>query len=229
MNYAPILGVLFDLDGTLVDSAPDLAGAVNAMRIKRGLNPMPLAQLRPFASHGARGLLGAGFGIDETQSDYIQMRDEFLDYYEVHATDHSVLFDGVDALLSMLDERGIAWGIVTNKHERFTNEVARALGLDVRAKVIVSGDTTANAKPHPEPMLYAAKALNLPTKNLAYVGDDARDIQAAKAAMYGQAIAACYGYGELSEIGGWGADAQINSASELVTLLLRNQGIARRI
>ena len=160
------LGVLFDLDGTLVDSAPDLAGAVNAMRVKRHLPPLPLAQLRPFASHGARGLLGAGFDMNDSHPDYFAMRDEFLEYYERHATEHTRLFEGVDEVLNHLEKNQIAWGIITNKYQRFTTPVVQSLGLDKRAQVIVCGDTTAHAKPHPEPLIYAAKQLNLPAQNL---------------------------------------------------------------
>ena len=210
------LGVLFDLDGTLVDSAPDLAGAVNAMRVKRHLPPLPLAQLRPFASHGARGLLGAGFDMNDSHPDYFAMRDEFLEYYERHATEHTRLFEGVDEVLNHLEKNQIAWGIITNKYQRFTTPVVQSLGLDKRAQVIVCGDTTAHAKPHPEPLIYAAKQLNLPAQNLIYVGDDARDIQAARAAMYGKAIAVRYGYADLNAIDSWGADAQINQVIELI-------------
>ena len=213
------LGVLFDLDGTLIDSAPDLAGAVNAMRIKRQLAALPLHQLRPFASNGARGLLGAGFGIDDTHPDYLAMRDEFLEYYEQHATEHTRLFDGVDSALTCLENNRIAWGIVTNKYQRFTTPVVRALGLDRRARVIVCGDTTAYAKPHSEPLIYAAKCLDIPPHHLIYVGDDERDIQAARAARYGQAIAVRYGYANLQTIESWGADVQINHVTDLIGLL----------
>ncbi|MBS1173912.1 MAG: gph 1 [Burkholderiaceae bacterium] len=157
---------MFDLDGTLIDSAPDLAGALNALRIKRWLPPLPLARLRPFASNSACELLGAGAGIDDTHPDYLVMRDELLECYEQHTTEHICLFDGVDAVLAHLENNHIAWGIVTNKYQRFTTPVVRALGLDQRAQIIVCGDTAAHAKPHPEPLIYTAKYLDIPPCNL---------------------------------------------------------------
>lgn len=210
-------GVLFDLDGTLVDSAPDLAGAVNRMRIRRGLIAMPYESLRPFASHGAAGLLGAGFEIDEYQSGYAAMRDEFLDEYQNHATDQTRLFDGVHLVLDELVLRGLSWGIVTNKHERFTRVVVQALGLQSQAQVIVSGDTTAHAKPHPEPLEYAARSLDIPCARLLYVGDDVRDVEAARAAGFAGAIAARYGYADVNTIQAWDADRQIDDIRELLS------------
>lgn len=219
MKQSPVLGILFDLDGTLIDSAPDLAGAVNAMRIHRHLSPLPLSALRPYASHGAKGLLWAGFNMDEQQPDYLAMRAEFLDYYEHHAAVHTRLFDGVPQLLDALRQRSIPWGIITNKYQRFTTPVVTHFGLDKIAQVIVCGDTTAHSKPHAAPMLYAAEMLNLPPKNLLYVGDDERDIQAARAANYGCAIAAHYGYADLDTINQWQADGEIHNPIDLLAWL----------
>lgn len=211
--------VLFDLDGTLADSAPDLAGAVNALRVQRGLEPLPLAQLRPFASQGARGLIGAGLGITPDDAEFESLRDAFLDYYEAHSCVETRLFDGVEAVLQRLEECGIPWGIITNKHTRFTEPVVKGLGLDTRAAVIVSGDTTAHAKPHPLPLLFAAETLGLPPERLIYVGDDARDIESARAAHYMSAIAAEYGYCQADEVDEWRADAVLNAPAELLNLL----------
>ena len=211
--------VLFDLDGTLIDSAPDLAAAVNYLRLQRGLSELPLAQLRPFASHGARGLIGAGLGVTPEDSDFEELRVAFLNYYEVHSAVHTRLFAGMDAVLDLLERRQIPWGIITNKHERFTQPIIKALGLDERAAVIVCGDTTEYAKPHPAPMLYAAEQLGLLAECLIYVGDDERDIEAARAANYMSALAAAYGYCQSDEVGHWQADAVLIQPIDLLLLL----------
>src|SRR3954470_12672135 len=145
----PIEAVLFDLDGTLADTAGDLAGALNRLRAERGLPPVPVDTLRAHASSGARGLLGAGMGIAPDHPEYVALRDAFLVYYAQGLAVTTHLFDGVDALLQALDARALRWGIVTNKATRFTSRVVDALGLARRAGVVVSGDTTAHAKPHP--------------------------------------------------------------------------------
>lgn len=212
-------GVLFDLDGTLIDSAPDLAGAVNIMRVRRGMSAMDLAQLRPYASQGARGLLGVGLNVNQEDEIYIALRDEFLDCYEANCTVKTTEFEGVGKLLGVLDVARIPWGVVTNKHERFTSLIVKEFGFDKRAAVIVSGDTTAHAKPHPLPMLYAVERMGLVPEAVIYVGDDERDIQAARAAGYMGAIAASYGYCDSSEIIGWNADATVKSPLEILDTL----------
>ena len=174
--------VLFDLDGTLADSAGDLAGAVNRLRAEHGLAPVAVEPMRPHASSGARGLLLAGMGIQADDPRYTELRDAFLVHYEACHAETTRLFDGVTQLLDTLDARGIAWGIVTNKASRFTRLVVTALKLDRRAKSIVSGDTTPRAKPHPEPLLHAARELRVPPERCVYVGDDLRDVQAGIAA-----------------------------------------------
>ena len=219
LNNKIITGILFDLDGTLIDSAPDLGGALNAMRIRRGLAALPLAQLRPFASHGAKGLLWAGFGREDSHPDYLAMRAEFLDHYEQCATDTTQLFDGVPELLDALEQKQMVWGIITNKYQRFTTPVVQALGLDKRAHVIVCGDTTPYSKPHPEPLLYAAHQIACVPEGLVYIGDDQRDIQAARAANYALAIAAGYGYADKIKIPDWQADMCIQSPAELTRWL----------
>lgn len=174
--------VLFDLDGTLADTAGDLAGAVNLMRRERGLDPVPVANVRPYASAGARGLLFAGMGVTTDDPMFASLRDSFLVHYERCLAETTHLFEGVDELLRTLEARGLAWGIVTNKATRFTTPVVAALKLDKRAKAVVSGDTTPHPKPHPEPLLHAARALELPPQRCVYVGDDLRDVQAGIAA-----------------------------------------------
>lgn len=174
--------VLFDLDGTLADTAGDLAGALNRVRGDRGLPPLPVDALRAHASAGARGLLRAGMGLLPDDAGYEAARAAFLAHYAACLAETTRLFDGVDAMLAAIEARGLAWGIVTNKAERYTAPVVVALGLAHRAGTIVSGDTTPHAKPHPAPLLHAASALRLPPSRCAYVGDDLRDIDAGNAA-----------------------------------------------
>lgn len=216
--FRDVAAVLFDLDGTLADSAPDLGSAVNRMRERRGLAPLPLAQLRPFASHGARGLIGAGLGIQPGAPEFEALREEFLATYEADLCRATRLFDEVEALLAGLEARGLAWGIVTNKAARFTDPLVRRLGLAERAGTIVSGDTTAHAKPHPAPLLHAAAALAIAPQRCVYVGDDLRDIQAGRAAAMGT-IAAAWGYCADSDPNGWGADITIATPLALPGLI----------
>lgn len=174
--------VLFDLDGTLADTAGDLAGAVNRVRKDRGLVPVPVATVRRYASSGARGLLFAGMGVTPEDPEFPALRDAFLLHYETCLAETTRLFAGVGKLLDTLEARGLPWGIVTNKAARFTNPVVMALKLHPRAATIVSGDTTPHPKPHPEPLLHAARALEVPPARCVYVGDDLRDVQAGIAA-----------------------------------------------
>jgi phosphoglycolate phosphatase len=189
----PVAAVLFDLDGTLADSAGDLAAAVNRMRVERGLPPVDVDTVRPHASAGARGLLGAGMGVAPTDAEYPALRDTFLAYYAAALDRTTRLFDGIPELLDALDARGLAFGIVTNKATRFTQRVVAALGLDSRAGAIVSGDTTAHPKPHPAPLLHAAALLRVAPEACVYVGDDLRDVTAGNAAGMATIVAE-YGY-----------------------------------
>jgi len=213
--------VLFDLDGTLADSAPDLAAAVNQMRIARGLAATPLERLRPLASAGARGLIGAAFGVGPDDREFAAMREEFLANYEANLRVHTALFPGIDALLDDLDARGVRWGIVTNKVARFTTPLVGLLGLDRRAACVVSGDTTPYSKPHPAPLLHAAEALGVDPQHVVYVGDDLRDIQAGDAAGM-PTIAAAYGYcgNDLPPLS-WNAHYVADTAEALLALLRR--------
>lgn len=211
--------VLFDLDGTVADTAPDLAGAANAMRMARGLPPLPYADLRPMASHGARGLIGRALGRTPAHPDFEDLRHEFLNRYESALCVDSRLFDGIDALLRALEGSGRRWGIVTNKAARFTDPLVRALDLHTRAACIVSGDTTPHAKPHPAPLLHAAALARQAAGHAVYVGDDLRDIEAGRAAGM-STIAAAYGFcGDDRPPHTWGADALIAHPAELRMLL----------
>ncbi len=189
----PIDAVLFDLDGTLADTATDLSGALNRVRAERGLAPVPLAGLRAHASSGARGLLGAGMGITPDAPDYPQLREAFLSHYAACLAETTVLFPGVAELLDTIERRGLRWGIVTNKFARFTGPVVNALALAGRAAIVVSGDTTPHPKPHPAPLLHAATGLKLAPSRCVYVGDDLRDIIAGNAAGMATIVAE-YGY-----------------------------------
>jgi len=215
----PPAAVFFDLDGTLADTARDLAEPVNAMRVERGLAPMPLEALRPFASMGARGLLGAGLGVTPEQDGYERLRIDFLARYERAICVHTRLFEGMDEVVSRLEARGIVWGVVSNKVERYVRPILAALGLLERSATAIGGDTTAHAKPHPEPLYHAARLAGLAPARCVYVGDDRRDVEAGRAAgMW--TVAAAYGYcGDASPPHAWGADHLIDTPLALLALL----------
>ena len=212
-------GVLFDLDGTLVDSAPDLAGAANRLRADHGLEPLPLELLRPMVGSGARGMVGVAFDVAPGEPRFEPLRDAFLAHYEAGLLQSTRPFDGVDQMLSALEAAGIPWGIVTNKAARFTTPIVAGLGLVKRAAVVVCGDTTPHAKPHPEPLWHAARAMGLAPESVVYVGDDLRDAQAARAAGMTM-VAATWGYLGLGEpVHEWGADALAAAPGQLLDWL----------
>jgi len=214
-----IRAVLFDLDGTLADTAPDLARALNALLGERGLPPVPLAHTRPLTSSGARGMIKAGFGLTPESDQYEALKTRFLELYRADVCVETRLFPGMDELLGALEDRGLPWGIVTNKFDRFTVPLVEALGLGTRAACVVSGDTVARAKPHPDPLLHASRLLALEPAACLYVGDDLRDVQAARAAGM-PIIAAGYGYlGNEGDPRDWGADAVIDHPLETLSFL----------
>ncbi|CAM8650553.1 Gph Predicted phosphatases [Comamonadaceae bacterium] len=214
-----VRAVLFDLDGTLIDSAPDLGAAADKMRIDRGLPSLPDAAYRPMAGAGARGMLSVAFGLTPESPEFEAMREEFFVNYERCMTERTYVFEGVHDMLAQLETRGVLWGVVTNKSKRFTEPLAAQMPLFANASVVISGDTTPHAKPHPEPLLEAARRLALEPAQCVYVGDDERDILAARAAgMY--SVAACYGYlGAKSDTAEWGADVEIKSPAQLLQSL----------
>ena len=216
---SPYKGVFFDLDGTLADTAPDLVAAANQLLIARNLLPKPYETLRPCASAGARGLIGGAFGINPEHPDFIPLRDEFFSNYEKALLVNSVIFEGVEHLLDQLDEAKLPWGIVTNKSERFTHPLTDLMGLRQRAVSTVCGDTTPHSKPHPEPILHAARIANIDPSKSVYVGDDIRDIIAGKAAGM-MTIAAAYGYCGCEEPPeAWGADYLVRHPKELLQII----------
>jgi 2-phosphoglycolate phosphatase len=206
--------ILFDFDGTFADTAPDMAAAANRQREKMDLPPLPLEALRPHVSMGARGMIGAALGIGVDHPEFETWRVAFLQDYEASSTVHTRLFEGMPELLDDIRQADMRWGIVTNKHTRYAEPIVQWLGLPDCA-VLVCGDTLEFAKPHPLPLQHAAKQTGFNADKCVYVGDDLRDIQAAKAAGM-PSIAAAYGYCGLEHpVDTWGADEIVNHAREI--------------
>jgi len=215
----PVNAVLFDLDGTLADTAGDLAAALNRVRADHALPALPLATLRPQASHGARGLLAAGFGIGREHADFGSLRDAFLAYYAEALCEQTRLFPEADRVLGEIERRGLRWGIVTNKATRFTVPVVERLALAARAGAVICGDTTPETKPHPAPLLAGAAALDVSPARCVYVGDAERDIIAGRAAGM-HTLFAAYGYvGEDEAPATWNADGTLESLSSVLDWL----------
>ena len=216
-HTAPML--LFDLDGTLVDSAPDLAGAANDLRILHGMQPLPYADLRPMVGTGARGMVGVAFGVTPTDERFAALRDAFLARYAERLLDSTQVFAAMQPVLDELDAAGLRWGIVTNKAMRFAAPLVEGLGLAHRTAVLIAGDSTPFAKPHPEPLLEAARRLGIAPARCVYVGDDERDIVAGRAAGM-RTLAAAWGYlGQGEPVAAWGADQVLSSPVELLKWL----------
>jgi N-acetyl-D-muramate 6-phosphate phosphatase len=221
MTYPALMAapraVLFDLDGTLADTAPDLAAAVNWLRTERGLEPTPYAVLRPTASAGARGMIGAAFGLAPGDDGYETLRLQWFDRYQSAMAVHSTLFGGVMELLDGIRAAGMEWGIVTNKPARFTDPLVPQIGLS-HAGCIVSGDTTGFAKPHPAPLLEGARRLGIAPEHCWYVGDDQRDVEAGRAAGM-MTVACAWGYCGEIDPATWGADYLLDTPTDLLELL----------
>ncbi|AYQ26584.1 MULTISPECIES: phosphoglycolate phosphatase [unclassified Polaromonas] len=214
-----IAAVLFDLDGTLIDSAPDLGAAADKMRTDRGLESFPLALYRPMAGAGARGMIAVAFGLTPDDERFADLKEEFFRNYESRMTENTSVFDGVAELIAYISQAGLKWGVVTNKSARFTVPLTKAMPLFNTAQTIISGDTTPHAKPHPAPLLEAARQLDLAPERCIYVGDDERDIVAGRAAGM-PTVAAAYGYlGKTADTAGWKADATIAAPAALLNLL----------
>ncbi len=218
-RFGQIDAVLFDLDGTLIDSAPDLGAAADKMRLDRGLPSLASHHYRAMAGSGARGMLGVAFGLTPDHADFAVLKEEFFTNYERCMMERTDVFDGVHKLIGRLCQRGFAWGVVTNKASRFTSPLMRAMPVFASVAVVVSGDTTAHVKPHPEPLFEAARRLGVKPAQCLYVGDDERDIVAGRAAGMGT-VAAKYGYlGNRPDTSLWRADAEINSPLDVLELL----------
>jgi len=217
--FQNIDAVLFDLDGTLIDSAPDLGAAADKMRTDRGLASLSLSQYRPMAGAGARGMIAVAFGLMPDDVRFDALKEEFFVNYESCLTERTVVFEGVAELIARIHQAGLKWGVVTNKSARFTVPLTHAMPLFSTARAIVSGDTTPHAKPHPAPLLEAARQLDVAPGRCVYVGDDERDIIAGRAAGM-PTVAAAYGYlGQAADPQGWKADATIAAPHALSTLL----------
>lgn len=215
----PLRSVLFDLDGTLLDTAPDLAFALNAVLREEGRSPLPLSDIKPFISRGAAGMIRLGFGEDQAETEFVCVLQRLLAVYRRHIADQTRFFEGMEEVLARLERQGLRWGIVTNKLAYLTEPLLHALHLTGRPACIISGDTTKERKPHPEPLLEACRRLGLQPAECIYIGDAQRDIEAGKRAGMG-ALAALYGY-----IGGddnpaeWGAQAFLNRPLDLLDWL----------
>ena len=217
--FRSIRVVLFDLDGTLIDSAPDMGAATNRMRQDRGLPALPLERYRHRAGSGARGMLEVAFGMAGDHPEYEAHKEEFFANYDLCLTERTRVFDGAGELVQELITRGLQWGVVTNKSSRYTVPLARAFAIFASATTIISGDTTAHTKPHPAPLLEAARRMGVSPADCLYVGDDERDVIAGRAAGMGT-VAANYGYlGLKTDTPAWGADAIIDSPLALLHCL----------
>ncbi|MDW7534922.1 MAG: phosphoglycolate phosphatase [Candidatus Nitrotoga sp.] len=213
--------VLFDLDGTFADTAPDLGAALNHLLNLHGLPAMSLEAIRPEVSNGSLSLLKLGFNVEPGAPNFTDLRDTFLEYYAAHICTHTTLFPGMAELVEALEGRGLPWGIVTNKPHRFTLPLIQALGYNRRASCLVSGDTCARAKPHPDPLLRASELLKVTPELCLYLGDDRRDAEAAQAARMRYVIAR-YGYvGPAEDLSGWPAQGCIDSPMQLLEHLTK--------
>lgn len=212
--------LLFDLDGTLADTAPDLAGALNALLCELDRAPLPFTTIRPHVSHGGRALIKLGLGLEDGDPDFKPLHRRFLDLYRGAIARETRLFDGMEALLAQAEAHGVPWGVVTNKPAWLTDPLMDELGLTARAGCIVSGDTTPHSKPHPEPLLHASRLVGIEPGDCLFVGDAERDIESARrAGMY--SLVARFGYlGPDDRPECWGADGLVDTPGEIVAWLV---------
>jgi phosphoglycolate phosphatase len=218
--HAKIQAVLFDLDGTFADTAPDLGAALNHVLKLHNKPALPLEVTRLQASHGSAGLLKLGFNIEPDAAEFPALRDEFLAHYSANICAHTTLFDGMEKLIATLEQRNLPWGIVTNKPHRFTLPLMQALGYAERAACLVSGDTCSRAKPHPDPLFHAAKIIGIAPEQCLYLGDDKRDIEAGRAAGM-KSLIALFGYIDpKADLKTWQADAAIATPLDLLVHLI---------
>ena len=219
MTSGNIKAVLFDLDGTLIDTAPDMAASLNQILKQEGLDSLSLEMIRPHVSRGGLAMTKLAFERHRSEEEIEPLRLRFLDYYLHNIADHSKLFDGFETLLETLEQQSILWGIVTNKPGWLTDPLMSALNLDHRSAVTISGDTTAERKPHPLPLITAAKAINISCDQCLYIGDDPRDIEAGNAANMSTVIAK-YGYiSEDENLDNWMADSMIDHPQQILNLI----------
>ncbi|MDH5360406.1 MAG: phosphoglycolate phosphatase [Gammaproteobacteria bacterium] len=218
MSHA-IRTVLFDLDGTLADTAPDLAYALNQVRHEQGLDEMPFEQIRPVVSHGGIALIRLGFQLQPEHPDFEPLRERLLQIYVDNIANQTTLFEGMETVLSQLEQRGLLWGVVTNKPGWLTEPLMQQLGLSSRAATIVSGDTLPQRKPHPAPMLLACEQTGTRAEQCLYVGDAERDIEAGRAAGM-KTMVALFGYIEADDQPQqWGADSMIETPLSILDWL----------
>lgn len=211
--------VLFDLDGTLIDTAPDFIRCLNQLRQQHGLSELPAEHIRRSVSNGARAMVRVGFGLEPEHPDYLARHTAFLDLYEEGVAVETRLFEGMNSLLQSLEQRGIPWGIVTNKPERFAAPLVQALGLAERCASLVCPDHVADRKPHPEALFLACAQIDADTALAVYVGDHERDIEAGRNANM-KTIAVRYGYIEEPEsVDLWQADIIADTVNDLAKLL----------
>ncbi len=211
--------IFFDLDGTLVDTAPDLGLALNMQRERHGLPAISQDKIRPFASHGSRGLLSVGFGLTPKHPDFAAMRSEYLELYDQVFTCSPVLFEGIAELLDVIENKGLRWGVVTNKPRRFSEPLLQTIKLDQRSACLVCGDDAPRAKPHPDTLLLAARQTESSPAECMYIGDAERDVQAGVAAGM-RTVVALYGYIDAADKPQeWGADFLIEQPMDAVSLI----------
>lgn len=215
-DASPLRCVLFDLDGTLADTAPDLAYALNTLRGEYGIPPLTFAEIRPHVSHGAAALVKLGFNAAPDSPHFPALRQRLLDIYESHLTRETRLFSGMEEVLVTLERRAVKWGVVTNKPAWLTKPLLQQLRLLERAATVVSGDTTERKKPYPDPMFHAAKEAGLRAEECLYVGDAHRDIEAGRRAGM-RTLVALFGYiGKDDQPQTWGADGMVRSPADIL-------------